>query len=92
MSGDKNKWDKWLFWTKSTNAQEITEEQQFMEELDKAHQDWVVAHQRLEMLSSPELIDHAIYVLEAAEKKFSFYLREAREKGIHIDIPYEKAM
>jgi hypothetical protein len=92
MSGEKSKWEKWLFWAKEPNSYEMSEEDQFLQELDKAHQDWMLAHQRLDMLSSPELIDHAIYVLEAAEKKFSFYLRKAREKGIRIDIPYEKAI
>ncbi|WP_018131368.1 YaaL family protein [Effusibacillus pohliae] len=90
MSG-KGFWNKWKAWTEGPDK-EPSDEEKFLEELRQAHQDWILAQQRIDLLSDPDLIDHAIYVLEAAEKKYSFYLRKAREKGIRIDIPYPKAM
>lgn len=83
---------KWKIWLDGDGKREPTEEEKFFAELREAHKEWVLARQRIDLLTDPELIDHAIYVLEAAEKKYSFYLRKAREKGYRIDIPYPRAM
>lgn len=91
MSGVKKLWEKWTS-ASQTDVAEPTEEEKFMEELNKAHQEWQLAQARLDLLSKPELIDHAIFVLEAAEKKYSFFLRQAKEKGIRVEIPYPKVM
>ncbi|MFC4768510.1 DUF2508 family protein [Effusibacillus consociatus] len=91
MSG-KHFWSKWMFWMEGENKEEPSEEEKFFAELQQAHKEWVLAQQRIDLLADPELIDHAIFVLEAAEKKYNFYLRKAREKGIRVNIPYPKAM
>lgn len=91
MSGTKRIWEKWVSLSQASPP-EPSEEQKFLAELDKAHQEWRLAQERINQLTTPELIDHAIFVLEAAEKKYSFFLRKAREKGIRINIPYPKVM
>ncbi|GAX88704.1 DUF2508 family protein [Effusibacillus lacus] len=87
-----NLWKAWTSWIEGEKEQEPSEEEKFLEELRLAHRDWMLAQQRLDLLTDPDLIDHAIYVLEAAEKKYGYYLRKAREDGIRIEFPYPKAM
>lgn len=36
--------------------------------------------------TDPELIDHAILLLEAAERKYMFLLNEAKDKGLIGDV------
>lgn len=91
MSG-KQIFNKWKSWMDGEKSQEPSEEEKFFADLHQAHQEWVLAQHRIDLLVDPALIDHAIYVLEAAEKKYSFYLKQARDKGYRIDIPYPKAM
>lgn len=50
-----------------------------LDEIELAKKEWVIAQQRLDYLSDSELIDHAIFMLEAAEKKYGYLLRRARE-------------
>ncbi|BCJ87444.1 DUF2508 family protein [Effusibacillus dendaii] len=84
--------NRWLDRSVVEQLQISSEEAQFFTELDLSHREWVLAQERLNYLVDPELIDHAIFVLEAAEKKYSFYLRKAKEKGIRIKIPYPQAV
>jgi len=48
------------------------------EALADAHQEWQAAQNYFENVSDPELVDHAIYLLEAAEKKYTYLLRQVR--------------
>ncbi len=34
----------------------------------------------------PELIDHAIYRMEAAKSRYAFLIKKAKDKGIYVDI------
>ncbi|MCL4423990.1 MAG: YaaL family protein [Firmicutes bacterium] len=48
-----------------------------------AHQEWLAAQNYFENVSDPELVDHAIYLLEAAERKYVYLLRQARTSDVH---------
>lgn len=50
------------------------------EEIELAREEWAIAQKHIDYVSDPELIDHAIYYLEAAERKYGFLLREAKRK------------
>lgn len=91
MSGAKKIWEKWVALSQAKPL-EPTEEEKFLAELDRAFTEWRLAQERINQITHPELIDHAIFVLEAAEKKYGYYLRKARERGIRIEIPYPKVM
>ncbi|MCL6588733.1 MAG: YaaL family protein [Firmicutes bacterium] len=50
-----------------------------------AHQEWKYARLYFDSVTDPDLIDHAIYNLEATEKKYTYLLKKARSIGIQAD-------
>lgn len=57
-----------------------SEEEKLREEISQAQADWALAQRHIDYVSDPELIDHAIYYLEAAERKYGYLLREAKKR------------
>ncbi|MDU4959541.1 MAG: YaaL family protein [Sporomusaceae bacterium] len=58
------------------------------ESVEAARRDWLMAQRYYESVSDPELVDHAVYQIQAAEKKYAYLLREARRQGItHSPFP-----
>ncbi len=53
----------------------------FMELVEQARQDWLAAKSYFESVSDPDLVDHAIYLVEAAETKYMYLLRKARSNA-----------
>lgn len=49
--------------------------------LEKARQEWLAAIALFNSVSEKDLIDHAIYNLNAAERRYVFLLKEARRKN-----------
>lgn len=57
--------------------------------VEKARVEWEQSQVLFNEAKDPELIDHAIYAMEAAERKYIYLLKEARkEKAVHEDIYY----
>jgi hypothetical protein len=50
----------------------------------KARDEWLAARAYFDSVTDPELIDHAIYAIEAAERKYMYLLRHAEEFGYQI--------
>lgn len=50
--------------------------------VNAARRDWETAQLYFQSVSDPDLVDHAIYVVEAAKRRFCYLLRTAREEGI----------
>lgn len=48
--------------------------------IEKARQEWLAAIVLFNNVCEKELIDYAIYNLNAAERRYTFLLKEAREK------------
>ncbi|HEX3048321.1 MAG TPA: YaaL family protein [Bacillota bacterium] len=55
------------------------------ENLEMAQREWKYARLYFDSVTDPDLIDHAIYNLEATEKKYTYLLKQAREIGIRGD-------
>ncbi|MBM7623950.1 YaaL family protein [Sporohalobacter salinus] len=53
------------------------------EELEDARQEWIEARKYFENVDDPDLIDYAIYSLEAAESKYNYLLKKARRLKSH---------
>lgn len=49
--------------------------------LEKARQDWLAAIALFNSVYEKDLVDHAIYNLNAAERRYVFLLKEARKKN-----------
>ena len=48
--------------------------------VEQARREWQDARQRFEQVSDPDMIDSAIFAIEAAEKRYIYLLKKAREE------------
>ena len=61
---------------------------ELVEQIDKARKEWDLAQSQLDQMSEPDLIDYAVYRLQAAEKRYMYLLKKADEKGIRRSISH----
>ena len=52
-------------------------------QLDRARDEWNAAERYFQTVSDPELVDHAIYSLEAARRKYLYLFRQLRVSQGH---------
>lgn len=64
---------------------EAAEAREDLELVRQAHQEWLAAKAYFESVSDPELVDHAIALLTAAEQRYAYLLRRARRSGLVDD-------
>ena len=57
----------------------------FLAAVDAARREWLAARAYFDCVTDPDLIDYAIFTIEAAEKKYMYLLKRARERGYKID-------
>jgi len=58
---------------------QLEEDRQFLlREIQEAHLSWSLAHHRLNEVVEKDEIDYAIFALEAAEKRYSMLLKQAK--------------
>ena len=53
-----------------------------LQAVNQAHAEWVNAQNYFNSVSEPELVDYAIYNMEAARKKYMYMLKQAKLRGI----------
>lgn len=58
--------------------------------VEEARQEWLDAQCYYNTVSDEDLIDHAVYLMQAAEKKYMYLLKQARYAGV-VHSPYCKA-
>ncbi|WP_274366299.1 DUF2508 family protein [Paenibacillus thermotolerans] len=66
-------------------ALEAEHERDLLELVRQAHTDWACAQQRLNFALDKDQIDYAIYTLEAAEKRYSMLLKQAKMAKVKAD-------
>lgn len=54
--------------------------------VEQARREWQDAKSRFEQIADPDLIDHAIYAIEATERRYIYLLKKAREESVHIHL------
>ncbi|ABR50841.1 hypothetical protein Amet_4775 [Alkaliphilus metalliredigens QYMF] len=64
---------------------EIDEEQAFIQQVLNAHEEWKNAEGFFHNVSDPDLVDHAIYKLEAAKTRYIYLLKKAKEEGVRVN-------
>lgn len=73
-------------WLKGIGAEEIKncpeKELSLVELVYKAHQEWEEAKALFNEVRDPDLVDHAIYAMEAAERKYVYLLRQAKKENV----------
>lgn len=55
--------------------------------VEEARQEWLNAQYYYNTVSDQDLIDHAVYLMQATEKKYMYLLKQARRAGI-VYSPY----
>ncbi|MGI6359029.1 MAG: YaaL family protein [Bacillota bacterium] len=60
-----------------------------LEQAEQARREWQNAQRYFECVSDPELVDHAILLRDAAQKKYMYLLRLARSEGLRAFDPEE---
>lgn len=53
-----------------------------LELVEQARQEWLNTDRYFECVTDPELVDHAILLKDAAEKKYMYLLKLARSEGL----------
>lgn len=66
------------------NQGQTVEDEQltFLKTVEKARRDWLEAKEFFQFVTDPDLVDHAIHAIDAAEKKYMYLLKKARQEGI----------
>jgi len=54
-------------------------------EAEAARGEWLRASAYFNDVTDPDLVDHAIYCVEAAERKYMYLLKKARRYGIDVE-------
>jgi hypothetical protein len=62
-----------------------SDNQEMLRCVQKAMEEWCEAEQFFENVSDPELVDYAIYRIEACKKKYMYLLKKAKEMGVKVD-------
>ncbi|MGF9701055.1 DUF2508 family protein [Paenibacillus sp. MABNR03] len=78
-----------FFWKSARNSverrtqlQKEMEEEQIYLEIEKAKAEWERAVRQFEEAQGKDEIDYAIFVLEAAERKYQIHLKRAKRAGM----------
>jgi len=75
----------WLAWLEDllgVEREQFEPPLSYIEAVDRARREWLAARAYFETVAEPELVDHAIYLVDAAERKYVYLLRAAREAGV----------
>ncbi len=67
--------------TDDSKTKEIDEEVLLKRAVERARKELLATRSFFDSVSDPDMIDHAIYNMQAAEKKYAYLLKFAREKG-----------
>ncbi len=51
----------------------------------QAMEEWNRAEEFFENVSEPDLVDYAIYRVEASKRRYMYLLKQAKEKGVKVD-------
>ncbi|MDI3534064.1 MAG: hypothetical protein PWQ82_429 [Thermosediminibacterales bacterium] len=57
-------------------------EPDFFEAVEQARKEWFTAKSYFDNVTDPDLVDYAIYLNEAARKKYMYLLKKAKENNI----------
>lgn len=89
-----SKFISWLFVNpdESFVEREAPDKDAIIVAVDEAKQNWLTAKAFFNCITDPDLIDYAVYALEAAERKYMYLLKQLKTNSQQSDqeIPTEK--
>jgi len=54
------------------------------EVIDQARRDWLYAQNYYNTVTDPDLIDYALFLTKAYERRYMYLLRKVRQEGIRV--------
>jgi len=60
----------------------LSSQKEFLELVQEARAEWIQAQNYFENVSEPDLVDYAIYKVEAAKRRYMYLLKQARIYGV----------
>ncbi len=66
--------------------QDAAKEKDVFDMVEDARREWQCAMDYFDHVYDPDLVDHAIHAMEAAEKKYTFLLKKARQEGYRLPV------
>lgn len=67
-------------------SRRIDENQELLKTIIIAKQEMSDAQSYFDSVVDPELVDHAIYKMEAAKSQYAYLLKLAKDKGLRVSI------
>lgn len=58
--------------------------------IDDARREWQAAREYFDSISDADLIEHAVYMYHATEKRYMYLLNQARSRGLSSSVPLPK--
>jgi hypothetical protein len=74
--------NRWVGAILDSDKVELTSLPKLPDVVEQARQEWLGAQHYYNSVSDKDLIDHAVYMMQAAEKKYMYLLKQARLQGI----------
>ncbi|WP_348624049.1 DUF2508 family protein [Paenibacillus peoriae] len=71
------------FRRKENGKSEAEYRQELFAQIRASHAEWLRAHRLFHEATGKDEIDYAIFVLEAAERKYQIHLKSAKRQGLH---------
>lgn len=69
-----------------TSEQVVNEDEELAKCVKQAYEEWQAAENFFHSVNDPDLVDHAIYKLEATKARYIYLLKQAKSNGIRINI------
>lgn len=66
------------------SAATTPKEKDLFDLVEEARQEWQVAMSHFNQVVDPDLVDHAIHAMEAAERKYTYLLKQASREGYRL--------
>ena len=55
---------------------------ELLEVVAQAHREWEAAKTFFDTVTDPDLVDYAIYRIAAAQRRYAYLLRQAKQEGL----------
>lgn len=76
-------WMKYVgFKSEKAFNEDVEIQKEIFEDIKKSHEEWKAAHYMFEEAVEQDQIDYAIFILEAAERRYQMHLRRAKQYGV----------
>jgi len=70
----------------ATSEQAVDKDQELAECVKAAYEEWQGAENFFHSVTDPDLVDHAIYKLEATKSRYIYLLKQAKASGIRMNL------